>query len=163
MKKNFLFLITFLAILFVGCTNDDENGNEGGMFDRALLTETWVTSYSAEWSEGNGKLEGFNWELAKEAETGDPQCVNFSPLGVIESYFKDRNGEWVKRTGAYSFDGRTVITTFAEQAEVQSKVIKLTDTELIVEERDGDTVSREWLKRTKLPDGTSLAVEEEEY
>ncbi|OAV71798.1 hypothetical protein Barb4_00405 [Bacteroidales bacterium Barb4] len=163
MQKNFLFLITFLAAFFVGCTNDDKNGNEEGAFDQALLTGTWTISYSAEWSEEDGKLEGFNWDSAKEAETDDPQYVNFSPLGVITSYFKDRNGEWVKRTGIYGFDGRTLIITFAGQAESQGKMIKLTDTELITEERDGDTVSRGWLKRTKLPDGASSAVEEEEY
>ncbi|OAV72210.1 hypothetical protein Barb6_01260 [Bacteroidales bacterium Barb6] len=99
-------------------------------------------------------MSSFDWESEKIALDEDEKTYyDFNPLGTLTAYWLDYEG-WYKESGAYSFDGR-VITLTTGQESVQSKVIKLTKTELVVEQSDGKYVERYWMKKKPIPSDVS--------
>lgn len=137
MKKFNFILVMLFALLMVACNRDTETPQQNGS-----LVGTWNLT--------GGKINGtmtamgmsipYNDELPMKADCEGKSfgVFNADGTGRMEVYFSGLGtscSEFQKSDFTYTYDASTKIITLKMNGETQtSKVVKLTDTELVTEQ-----------------------------
>ncbi|MDR3129413.1 MAG: lipocalin family protein [Tannerellaceae bacterium] len=123
-----------------------------GTFNESYLVGVWKMTHYAEFCFSDKNSKDFNWEEVK---------YSYLPFQKNIYYFKE-NGILYKYDNmaddpiklAYRLEDEMLIIDIMDGGEpIKSRMVKLTDTELVIEDSHDDlsVVARQWFKRTTLP------------
>lgn len=125
-----LLVLLFTAVTFTSCSDDDGPGST------ADLIGTWESVSKIEWEKIDGDLiygseDEVSYASLRIVFDEDGSCSMYNRYG--------QSGSWVSDGYSYSYKysgGKLVITDKEDGESRSAKVIKLTETTLVVEEKD---------------------------